>query len=198
MCHLIVLCEEVSKRSISFRWFSLLLGWRKRAPGQGGEQQGSTWREGPAKRSLHPQAQLRSPWDHRSSHYVILYCPKRWLIISSLQGDEGKMTYCSWKVQQWSPIVSAQIRAFIICTCVCTRTCMRAKLLLSCPILCDPRYCSLPGYSVHGILQTRILEWVANIHIHLRMCIYTCVYIYIYIYFFFIKVFGCASWNEGS
>ena len=30
-----------------------------------------------------------------------------------------------------------------------------------CPILCDPMHCSLPGSSVHGILQTRILEWVA-------------------------------------
>ena len=30
----------------------------------------------------------------------------------------------------------------------------------SCPILCDPIDCSLPGSSVHGILQARILEWV--------------------------------------
>ena len=30
-----------------------------------------------------------------------------------------------------------------------------------CPILCDPVYCSPPGTSVHGILQARILEWVA-------------------------------------
>ena len=30
----------------------------------------------------------------------------------------------------------------------------------SCPILCDPMNCSLPGSSVHGILQARILEWV--------------------------------------
>ena len=27
--------------------------------------------------------------------------------------------------------------------------------------LCDPMECSLPGSSVHGILQARILEWVA-------------------------------------
>ena len=27
--------------------------------------------------------------------------------------------------------------------------------------LCDPMDCSLPGSSVHGILQARILEWVA-------------------------------------
>ena len=31
----------------------------------------------------------------------------------------------------------------------------------SCPILCDPLDCSLPGFSVRGILQARILEWVA-------------------------------------
>ena len=36
-----------------------------------------------------------------------------------------------------------------------------AKSLQSCPTLCDPTDCSLPGFSVHGILQARTLEWVA-------------------------------------
>ena len=36
-----------------------------------------------------------------------------------------------------------------------------AKSLQSCSTLCDPMDCSLPGSSVHGILQARILEWVA-------------------------------------
>ena len=40
-----------------------------------------------------------------------------------------------------------------ICGC-----CLVAKLCLT---LCDPRDCSLPGSSVHGISQARILEWVA-------------------------------------
>ena len=31
----------------------------------------------------------------------------------------------------------------------------------SCPTLCDLMDCSLPGSSVHGIFQARILEWVA-------------------------------------
>ena len=34
----------------------------------------------------------------------------------------------------------------------------------SCQVMsdyCDPMDCSLPGFSVHGILQARILEWVA-------------------------------------
>ena len=36
--------------------------------------------------------------------------------------------------------------------CVCAQ---------SCPTLCDAMDCSLPGSSVHGIFQARILEWVA-------------------------------------
>ena len=36
-----------------------------------------------------------------------------------------------------------------------------AKLLQSCPALWDPVDCSTPGSSVLGILQARILEWVA-------------------------------------
>ena len=31
----------------------------------------------------------------------------------------------------------------------------------SCPALCNHVDCSLPGSSVHGVLQARILEWVA-------------------------------------
>ena len=39
--------------------------------------------------------------------------------------------------------------------------CMQTKSLQSCSTLCDPMDCSLPGCSVPGILQARILEWVA-------------------------------------
>ena len=35
------------------------------------------------------------------------------------------------------------------------------KSLQSCPTLCNPMDCSLPGFSVHGILQARTLQWVA-------------------------------------
>ena len=38
---------------------------------------------------------------------------------------------------------------------------VHAKLLQSCPTLCNPMDCSLPDSSVHGVLQARILEWVA-------------------------------------
>ena len=39
--------------------------------------------------------------------------------------------------------------------------CMHNKLLQSSPTLWDPMDCSLPGFSVHGILQARVLEWIA-------------------------------------
>ena len=40
-------------------------------------------------------------------------------------------------------------------------SCVHAKSLQSCLILCDSVHYSSPGSSVHGILQARILEWVA-------------------------------------
>ena len=42
-----------------------------------------------------------------------------------------------------------------LCTCMC------AKLLWLCLTLCEPMDFSPLGSSVHGILQARILEWVA-------------------------------------
>ena len=42
-----------------------------------------------------------------------------------------------------------------VCVCVCV------LVTQSCPTLCDSMDCSLPGSSVHGVLQERILEWVA-------------------------------------
>ena len=42
-----------------------------------------------------------------------------------------------------------------VCVCVCV------LVFQSCPTLCDPMNCSVLGFSVHGILQVRILEWVA-------------------------------------
>ena len=37
----------------------------------------------------------------------------------------------------------------------------RHSVARSCPTLCDPIDCSLPGSSVRGLFQARVLEWVA-------------------------------------
>ena len=39
--------------------------------------------------------------------------------------------------------------------------CVKVKSLSKCPTLRDPMDYSLPGSSVHGIVQARVLEWVA-------------------------------------
>ena len=39
--------------------------------------------------------------------------------------------------------------------------CVHARSLQLCPALCDPRNCSWPGFSVHWVLQARLLDWVA-------------------------------------
>ena len=46
-----------------------------------------------------------------------------------------------------------------VCVCVCVCVCVLVTQSRS--IICNPMDCSLPGSSVHGILQARIWEWVA-------------------------------------
>ena len=48
-----------------------------------------------------------------------------------------------------------------VCKGQCYNAAAAAKLLRSCLTLCDPIDSSPPGSSVPGILQARILEWVA-------------------------------------
>ena len=42
-----------------------------------------------------------------------------------------------------------------VCMCVCV------LVAQACPTLCNPTDCNPPDSSVHGILQARILEWIA-------------------------------------
>ena len=44
---------------------------------------------------------------------------------------------------------------FVVFSCVCV------LVAQSCPTLCDPLNCSPPDSFVHGILQARILQWIA-------------------------------------
>ena len=45
--------------------------------------------------------------------------------------------------------------------CFGTVLLLLSEVAQSCLTICDPMDCSLPGSSVHGILQARILKWVA-------------------------------------
>ena len=96
------------------------------------------------------------------------------------------LAYISQDLQAPSYVVSTNYRVLIYCTChfqggsLCFsffyllvssvsnflpdargRQQQKSRVTQSCPTLCDPMDCSPPSSSVHGILQARILEWVA-------------------------------------
>ena len=57
-------------------------------------------------------------------------------------------------------VVTLRAVTVIVCVCVCVCVCVHS-VAKSCLSLWDPMDCSLPGSSVHGSLQARIVEWVA-------------------------------------
>ena len=71
--------------------------------------------------------------------------------------------------------------------------CMKVKseieVAQSCPTPSDPVDCSLPGSSVYGIFQARVLEWGA---IAFSLSLSLSLYIYIYIYTHYINVCICV------
>ena len=56
-------------------------------------------------------------------------------------------------------LVKAMVFPVVMCGCEKGRS--ESEVSQSCPTLCDPMDCSLPGSSIHGIFQTTVLEWVA-------------------------------------
>ena len=80
--------------------------------------------------------------------------------------------YVHWlfqaRILEWVAIPfskgSSQSRDQIWVSCITGRflaTAPPSEVAQSCLTLCDPVDCSLPGFSVHGIFQARVLEWVA-------------------------------------
>ena len=59
------------------------------------------------------------------------------------------------EVSAFSTLVGGTAFASLWVVVVC------CSVIHSCPTLCDPMDCSPSRFSVHGILQARILEWVA-------------------------------------
>ena len=59
---------------------------------------------------------------------------------------------------KWTKYGILKMSALPVCTAAAAAA---AKLLQSCPTLCDPIDGSPPGSPVPGILQARTLEWVA-------------------------------------
>ena len=72
----------------------------------------------------------------------------------------------------------------------CMKVKSKSEVAQSCLTLRDPMDCSLPGSSVHGIFQARVLEWVAIafsygkarstnycVYINIYVCVCVCMYV---------------------
>ena len=62
---------------------------------------------------------------------------------------------CPWD----SPCKNTGVGCHLLPQCMKMKS--KSEVAQSCPTLCDPMDCSLPGSSVHGIFQAVILEWIA-------------------------------------
>ena len=74
-----------------------------------------------------------------------------------------------------------------------------SEVALSCPTLCEPMDYSLPGSSIHGIFQARVLEWVAisNLDSILKsrgITLSTKVHL-VKAMVFPVVMYGCESWS---
>ena len=62
---------------------------------------------------------------------------------------------CPWD----SPGKNTEVGCHFLLQCMKVKN--ESEVAQSCPTLSDPMACSLPGSSVHGICQARVLEWGA-------------------------------------
>ena len=76
-------------------------------------------------------------------------------ILNTAMTEHHRLDFtCGWSLCFW-------FWANILIESLVFTRCVHAKSLQSCPTLCDPMDCRLPGSFVHGVFQARILEWVA-------------------------------------
>ena len=85
----------------------------------------------------------------------VFWCIRVSFPVGYIPGSEtsGREGMCVYPARQFSEVI-VPVHAHY-CACV------HAKSLQSCTTLCNPMDCSPPGSSVCGILQAKILEWVA-------------------------------------
>ena len=73
----------------------------------------------------------------------------------------------------------------------CMKVKSQSEVAQSCPTLSDLIDCSLPGSSIHGLFQAKVLEWGA-IAFSIRM------YSYVIIYKHYIAFYECISFTEND
>ena len=103
---------------------------------------------------------LRRPWDSPGKNtgvgcHFLLQCMK--VVSNSVRPQRGQPTRLP---RPWdSPGKNTGVGCHFLLQCMKVKS--ESEVTQSCPTLCDPMDCSLPGSSVHGIFQARVLEWGA-------------------------------------
>ena len=95
------------------------------------------------------------PWTEKpgGSHFMGLHRVRYDWVSNTLKSTRKvNILCCTAKLPMWMHA----------CVLSCSAA-AAAKSLLSCPVPCDPMDCSLPGSSVHGILQARIILVLVSI-----------------------------------
>ena len=121
------------------------------------------------------QGTLKSLLQHHTSKASILWCPAFFILqishhkcccccccVSSVMSDS--MQPHRWQPTRlhhpWdSPDKNTGVGCHFLLQCMKMRS--ESEVAQSCPTLHHPIDCSLPGFSVHGIFQARVLEWGA-------------------------------------
>ena len=83
--------------------------------------------------------------------------------LQQLLGHSLRLDYYCSVLKEWLPSLSIEWQQQCIygfCFCWETNK-VSNEVTQSCPTLCDPMDCSLPGSSVHEIFQAIVLEWIA-------------------------------------
>ena len=85
----------------------------------------------------------------------LLSCYVTSVVSDSVRPHERQPTRLPWV----SPGKNTRVCCHFLLQCMKVKS--QSEVTQSCPTLCNPMDCSWPGSSVRGILQARILEWVA-------------------------------------
>ena len=125
---------------------------------------------------MQPQTSSLPPnpccWNYLSG---LCWCPVRisplWKNLYNSHWLWSKFCIAEWKMRMCVRrgvfyLWSHKVLASCVCVCVCVCACTHSKSHQSCPTLRNHTDHSLPGSSVYGIFQARILEWVCHALLH--------------------------------
>ena len=132
--------------------------------------------------------------------WVLSHCPWCWTVIAAAAAAAKSLQLCPTLCdpidgripRPWdSPGKNTGVGCHFLLQCMKMKR--KIEVAQSCLTLRDPMDCSLPGSSIHGIFQARVLEWVANAFSELP---HNCIYLLTYRYWGFLSIFPPYFWNK--